>query len=268
VPSFRSLLLRHGYSFLFGYVFGVSAGIPIPADPLLLIMGALSGDGRYSLFASLAFAVAAALAGDWLWYEVGRLRGRSVLGLLCRFSLEPDSCVRSTELAFRKRGARALLFAKFVPGMSLVSMPLAGASGMPRWRFLLADAAGILLWAVTWLVAGFVFHHQVDDIILWLGLFGRRAGLSVLLLIALYIAIKYFQRWRFLRQVRTNRVTPQEVQEMLEAGLQITIVDLRHPDDVAREGLKLPGALVLTPEDLRSRSHQIPDDQEIILYCT
>jgi membrane protein DedA with SNARE-associated domain len=268
VVSFRSLLLKHGYSFLFTYVFGSTAGVPVPADPLLLAMGAMVGDGRYSMLLSLLTALAGALAADWMWYEVGRRRGRSVLGLLCRFSLEPDTCVRSTEVAFQKRGAGALLLTKFVPGMSLISMPLAGAIRMPRRRFLLADAAGIALWAQAWLLTGFVLHRQVDRAILWLGLFGRRAGITILALILLYVSAKYFQRRRFLRQVRTSRITPQEALTLMEGPAPVTIVDLRHPDDVAREGVKLPGALVLSPEDLRSRSHEIAEDQEIILYCT
>ncbi|HZU28645.1 MAG TPA: VTT domain-containing protein [Bryobacteraceae bacterium] len=264
----RSLLLKHGYSFLFGYILGVTAGIPIPADPLLLAMGAMAGDGRYSMPLSLLTAAAAALIADWIWYEVGRLRGRAVLALLCRFALEPDSCVRSTEINFRRRGPRALLFAKFVPGMSLVAMPLAGTIRMPRWRFLLGDATGVVLWALTWLVAGFVFHRQVDTVIAWLGLLGTRAGVTVAILIALYLGVKYFQRWRFLRQVRVNRITPQEAAALIESGAPVTILDLRHSADVAREGVKVAGALVVAPEDLRSRSHEIPDDQEIILYCT
>jgi len=125
-----------------------------------------------------------------------------------------------------------------------------------------------VLWALTWLTAGFIFHRQVDKVIEWLGLFGRRAGLAILLLIALYLGFKYFQRWRFLRQVRMNRITPHEVRALMDEGAPVTIVDLRHAEDVAREGFKLAGAIVVPPEDLRSRSHEIPGDQEIILYCS
>ncbi len=266
--SFRYLLLRHGYLLLFAYVFAVGAGLPIPADPLLLLMGAMVGNRDYSFFHSLLAAVIPALLGDLVWYQLGRSRGRSVLGLLCKLTLEPETCVRKTEAAFAKRGAGALLFAKFVPGMSLVSVSLAGISKMRTWRFLLSDTAGCALWAGSYLLLGRMFHRQVDSIILFLGLFGRRAGLIIAALIAIYVAVKYIQRRRFLRKLRMNRISPREVLDFLERGEAITIIDLRHPAEVKRDGMKIAGALVLRPDELRSRSGEIPRDQEIILYCT
>ncbi|MFL6354031.1 MAG: VTT domain-containing protein [Bryobacteraceae bacterium] len=253
---------------LFLYMLLVGVGVPIPADPLLLLTGAMVGNHDYSFFKSLVVAVIPALFGDMVWYQVGRLRGRSVLGLLCRLTLEPDTCVRKTERAFAKRGARALLFAKFVPGVSVVSVSLAGISKMRIWRFLLADAAGWTLWAGTYLLIGRIFYRQVDAVILLLGLLGRRAALLLAVLIAAYVAVKYWQRRRFLRKLRINRITPHELRDLLERGQPVTIIDLRHPADVERAATKIAGALVLPPDDLRSRSDEIPRDQEIILYCT
>jgi membrane protein DedA with SNARE-associated domain len=268
VFSFRYLFLRHGYLLLFVYVFAVALGLPIPADPLLLLMGAMVGNHDYVFLTSLLTAMLAALLGDVLWYEVGRFRGRSVLGLLCKLSLEPDSCVRKTEAAFARRGAGALLFAKFVPGMSLVSVSLAGISRMRYWQFLLADAAGCGLWAGAYLFVGSIFHRQVDSLILLLGLFGRRAGLIILAAIALYVAAKYLQRRRFIRKLRIDRITPVQARELIERGDPITIIDLRHPAEVERNGMKIKGALILRPDELRSRSGEIPLNQQVILYCT
>jgi hypothetical protein len=101
-----------------------------------------------------------------------------------------------------------------------------------------------------------------------LGLYGRGAGLIILSLLALYFAYKYFQRWRFLHNLRINRITPEQVRDLLAEGQPLTIIDLRHPAEVERAGIKIPSALVLRPEDLRSRSGEIPRENEIILYCT
>ncbi len=266
--SFHNLLLHHGYLLLFSYVLVVSVGLPIPVDPLFLLMGAQAGDHRYSLLVSVLIAMVPALVGDIAWYEIGKRKGRSVLSLLCKLSLEPDSCVRQTEATFATRGSRALLVAKFVPAMSLASVTLAGISGMSFWRFALMDAAGCALWASAYLVVGMIFHRQVDSLILLLGLYGRRAGVVIAAMLGLYLGYKYFQRWRFLRKLRVNRVTPEQLRDLISEGCGITIVDLRHPAEVARVGTKIPNALVLRPEELRDRSNEIPREHEIILYCT
>ncbi len=268
VPSFRALVLLHGYAFLFCYVFAVEAGVPVPSDPVVLIMGAAVGDGRYSFGIALLLAMMAVLLGDMLWYELGRWRGRSVLALLCRFSLEPDTCVRKTELGFMKRGAWSLLFIKFVPGMSLISTPLAGAMKMPRWRFLLADAAGSAIWATSYLLVGVFFRREIDEVILTLGLFGRRAGQVLALLLAGYLAWRYFQRWRFRRELRINRIGPQEAFELMQGEQPVIMVDLRTPAEIKRTGHKIQGARILRPAELRSHFEEIPRSHEVILYCT
>ena len=268
VPSFRSLILLHGYSFLFCYVFAVQAGVPIPSDPVVLIMGAAVGDGHYSLWLALIVSVCAALAGDLLWYETGRWKGRSVLKLLCKFALEPDTCVRKTELDFMKRGAWTLLFTKFIPGTSLVSTPLAGAIRMPRWRFLLADAAGCALWSGTYLSVGMLFHREVDKVILLLGLFGRRAGVILAMLLGAYAAWRYFQRVRFRRQLRIDRISPEEAQAMMNSDTPPMMVDLRSPAEVEKTGQKIAGAQVLRPAEIRAHFAEIPRDRAVILYCT
>lgn len=264
----RRLLLIHGYAFVFGYVLAVQSGLPIPADPMLLVMGAMVGEGRYSYFLAWPAGIGGALIGDFVWYELGRKRGRSVVRFLCRWTLEPDGCVRATEERFAKGGARSLLLSKFIPGMSLVSVPLAGMIRMPRLVFLMWDAASCALWTGSYLLVGAIFHQQVQAVINALSGLGRWAIVVVAGLLALYLAYKRFDRWRFVRELRTARIEPQEVAKKLRENAPLNIVDLRHPLEVEREGLKILGALVLRPEELRSRSGEIPRDQEIILYCS
>jgi membrane protein DedA with SNARE-associated domain len=266
--SFSSLLLRHGYLFLFVTVFAVTMGLPIPADAGVLLMGAMVGNHRYFFVPALFAAVAPALIGDIVWYELGRFKGRTMLAFLCKVSLEPDTCVRKSEAAFAKRGIGALVFAKFVPGMSLVSVALAGVGKVEYWRFLLADAAGCALWAGAYLLLGRIFYRQVDSVISMLGLFGRRAGLVLLILVTLWVSAKYIQRRLFLRNLRINRITAQEAHALFANGEPITIVDLRHPAEVEREGMKIVGARLLRPDELSRVSREIPDSHQIILYCT
>src|SRR5579871_4333283 len=140
-------LLRHGYWVLFVNVLGEQLGLPVPAFPVMLAMGALAGLGYRSFDISLVLAVCAALASDAAWFHLGRQRGGSILGLLCRLSLEPDSCVSNTKGLFSRYGAPSLLFAKFVPGLGAAAAPMAGLTRMPAWKFLSADLAGAAIWS-------------------------------------------------------------------------------------------------------------------------
>lgn len=263
-----SFLLLHGYWVVFAFVFAEQVGLPIPALPILLAMGALAGVGRLSYGLAMGLAVMASLAGDVLWYWLGRKRGYSVLNLLCRISLEPDSCVRQTENTFSRFGARALLFAKFVPGLSTAAPPLAGLFRMHPARFLVADGAGAALWIGTFSGIGYFFREQLERAAEYAVGLGGWLGTALVTPLAAYILWKVWQRQRFLHRLRVARITPLELKHLLDGGEAVMIVDVRNPLDVETEGAKLPGALVMAPDELDARHEEIPRDRDIVLYCT
>ena len=259
---------RHGYVVLFVWMAMEQLGVPIPAMPLLLAAGALAGSGRLSLAGIVLVATIASLLADVVWYELGRRKGVGVLQFLCRVSLEPDSCVRRTEQLFERHGVRSLLFAKFLPGLSTIAPPLAGVFGMrPAW-FLLLAGLGAIIYAGTFAGLGYLFSAQLEIVAeraLQLG-----EGLIAILIgaLALYVLAKLWQRRRFIRRLRTARITPEELRKMLDGGEEVYIVDLRHTLDVEADPQHIPGAVVLSPDDLDARHQEIPRDRDIILYCT
>jgi membrane protein DedA with SNARE-associated domain len=211
-------LIKHGYSLLFGWVLVEQIGLPIPAIPLLIAAGALAGSGKIDLALAVSLAVVAVILADLFWYALGRYRGGRILKLLCRISLEPDSCVRRTENLFVRHGARSLLVAKFVPGLNTAAPSLAGIFRMPVRRFMVFDFLGGLLWVATFTGLGFLFSDQLEQIathaLRWGGwLVGILAGS-----LAAYILWKYIQRWRFLHRLRIARITPKELMDKLTAG--------------------------------------------------
>src|SRR3984893_17644712 len=147
--SALEFLLHHGYVVLLAWVFAEQIGVPVPSLPILLAAGALAGSGQFSFVASLLLSVGASLTADSIWYVLGRVKGIKVLQLLCKISLEPDSCVRRTEGVVSREGARSLVFAKFLPGVGAVAPPLAGVFHLRMWRFMMFDSMGTLLWAGT-----------------------------------------------------------------------------------------------------------------------
>ncbi len=255
-------LTRHGSSVVFLFVLAEQLGAPIPAIPVLLAAGALAGLGRLDLRMAAAAALAACLVSDSLWYFLGRVKGQPVLRLLCRISLEPDSCVSTSRYWFRRLGVWTLIVAKFVPGLSTVAPPMAGLTFMPVWRFVWSDVVGSLLWSGSFLAAGFFFHRQLEAIADSALTLGSRLGVLLILLLAAYIAYKYWQRRRFIRSLRIARVTAEEVRAMIDTGEPLVIVDLRHEEEVARVGMRIPGAIRI------ERDGPIPRDRDVILYCT
>jgi len=261
-------LLRHGYWVLFVNVFTEQAGLPIPAIPVLLAMGALAGLGHVSLAAVLGLAICAALASDLMWFRLGRVRGHSILNLLCRVSLEPDSCVSNTKSLFSKFGALSLLFAKFVPGLSTAAAPMAGLTHMPLLKFLAADIAGSLVWSGTYLAIGYLFRDQLERAAEQAGRMGSWLLIVLVSLLAIYIAWKYYQRRRFIRELRVDRITPEELMRMIEAGEDLAVVDLRRSLEVDHDNIKVPGAIWIDLDDLEGRQEEIPRDKDVILYCS
>src|SRR5215510_9271116 len=157
-------LLRHIEMVVFLTVLAEQVGLPIPAIPVLLAAGAVAGDGQAHLTVLTGLSVAACLLGDMVWFELGRHRGRQTLSLLCRIALEPDACVRRTENFFLIHGIRALILAKFIPGLSTLAPALAGLFRIPMGRFLIFNSAGSLLWSFSFLFLGYVFSDQIGYI--------------------------------------------------------------------------------------------------------
>ncbi|MCL4524875.1 MAG: VTT domain-containing protein [Acidobacteria bacterium] len=263
-----AFVLRHGYIVLFVWVFAEQLGLPVPAIPILLAAGALAGAGKLSLTTALVLAMLGALVSDSVWYEIGRRRGRQVLNLMCRISLEPDSCVRGTEDIFARHGVRSLVMAKFLPGFSTAAPPLAGAFRMKLWRFLLYDALGSLLWAGTFLGLGYAFSDQIESV----AEHAARLGSWLLAIVSgglgAYIGWKFAKRQMFLRKLRIARIQPSELKRMMDAGEQIVIVDLRQSLDFEAEPSTIPGAVLMSPEELDEHHDAIPRDRDVVLYCT
>jgi len=261
-------VVRHGSLLVFAWVLIEQAGLPIPSAPLLLAVGALSGMGRMNLAVAAAIAIAAALLGDSLWYEIGRGKGASVLQWVCRISLEPDSCVRRTQERFSKSGARVLLISKFIPGLNAMAAPLAGITRVSRQRFALYDLAGTAIWVAAYTGVGFAFSSQFEAIVREASYFGEWLVVVLLAGFGGYALWKYFNRRKFLNSLRIARITPDELKEKLDAGEDVIIVDVRHTIEFDAQPETIPGALHMDAAALEEASEVIPRDREIVLFCS
>jgi membrane protein DedA with SNARE-associated domain/rhodanese-related sulfurtransferase len=271
MQALMSLFAEHGLLALFLGVLTEQLGSPLPSLPFLLLAGAQASDGRLSAWQALAVAALAAGLANSLWFLLGRRLGRRVLTTLCRISISPDSCVRQNELSFARRGAQTLLLAKFVPGLTVLAPPLAGALGLGWRHFLTYNLAGSLLWAGAGLASGWLFHAQIDGLLAALDGLGQIAlGVGTGLLAA-YVGWRLWRRWRLRRLHQgLSRMTPDALAARLHAaaGQGLLVVDVRASAPELPVQSRIPGAVHLDMSRLDPAAIAgWPADIELVTYC-
>jgi len=260
-------IIHHGYLWLFLAALLERLGLPLLVTPVIIAAGAVAGMGDMNLLWVIGAATLAAELGDAAWYELGRARGSSVLRLLCRISLEPDSCVRKSEDAFARHTTSSLIYSKFLPGVGRLAAPLAGLAGLSRRRFLLVNALGTLLWAAGSALIGFIPARKLPiDVLL-----EQTAGwllLALLLAAVANIIWKYVQRQKFIRSLWISRISAEDLKIAIDRGERPFVIDLRHPLEFITNPRTVSTAIRISPDELPQRHAEIPRDREVVLYCT
>jgi membrane protein DedA with SNARE-associated domain/rhodanese-related sulfurtransferase len=267
VQHLIALFNQHGPLLVFLQVLVTQLGAPVPAVPTLMVAGALAVDGHLSAGSALILAVLGSGIANFIWYLAGRRYGMRILGLMCRISLSPDACVRRTENTFTRWGAWSLLVSRFVPGLSMLSSPLAGATRIAAWRFIIFDGLGTTLWAGAAIGGGMLLHHQVEAFLKALSSIGGIAVLVLIVLLALYIAWRWIERQQLLRFVRKHRIDVEELDELIRSDNAPIIVDVRSQTLRAEDSRRIPGALEAELADVRALLGHLPRDQQIVFYC-
>lgn len=260
------LIQQFGLIIVFANVFLEQLGLPIPAYPTLVIAGALISPEQHSFPVVLLTAVLAAVIADTFWYFTGRKYGTKVMSRLCKISLSPDTCVTQSQALFLKFGPPALLICKFVPGFASISSALAGSTGTKLILFLIMDGLGAALWAGSALWLGTLFSNAIDELMSILIAMGKWGTLLVLLGLFAFIASKWSERNRFLKDLRMARISVGELNVLLTNGEMPIILDTRAPHLI--EDGWIPGAQFITMENLDKLTFKTNDNEPVILYCS
>ena len=187
---------------------------------------------------------------------------------LCRISLTPDSCVSETQSRFERWGVNALMVAKFVPGLSLIAPPLAGATRIGVPTFLLFNGIGAMLWVAAGIGGGALFGKQVEYVLAQIQDYGTIAVVVIAHLLAAYIAYKWWERHRFYAALRMARISVDDLYRMIDGGEQPVVVDVRSHIARSMQPRRIPGALLVPLDAVEAHVKDLPRDRDIILYCS
>jgi membrane protein DedA with SNARE-associated domain/rhodanese-related sulfurtransferase len=267
VESLLSGLSQHGYSLLFAVVFLEAVGLPVPAALALLVAGGASARGAlYAPFA-VTSALSAMVLADMLMFLLGRYTGWWLLGMLCRLSLNPESCILRSADSFHRRGRMLLVFAKFVPGINTMAPPLAGSMNMRAGQFLRLDFAGAALYVGSYFGIGFAFSGAADAITRSYHLFGRALNGLVIAAIVGYVGFQIWA-WSKARVWRTVPfVRPSDAARAMLSN-DAVIYDVRSHGYYDRKATRIQGSTRMDPNALHRLDPDFPPGKQVFLYCT
>jgi membrane protein DedA with SNARE-associated domain/rhodanese-related sulfurtransferase len=262
-------IAQHGYAILFAFIFLEVIGLPVPAAPVLLIAGGASAHGPLNPGKSILTALSALMLGDTSMYVLGKYTGWWLLGVLCRLSISPETCILRSADAFYKRGRAVLAIAKFVPGITALAAPLAGSMKMPVVQFLTFDLAGACLYTLVYWGTGYVFSDFLGAITRGYTQLSGYIEWSVVVLFAAYLGYRVSIVLRDRKRGPIVKVTALDVARKLAAtGVGMAVYDVRSHGYYEKDTMRIQGSERLEPNALNQSVLEVPKDKEIVLYCT
>lgn len=241
-------------------------GAPIPAFPVLLTAAAMRSDNAFAMVTLALAGTTGGLIADFGLFVASRRYGRSLLSLLCKISISPDSCVRQTESVQARLGDISLVLGKTVPGIGIISIALAALAGMSMVKFLALNFLGEILFVGATVFLGALFNSAILTFIATLAHLGVVGLAMVLGALALYVLGRWWKRQLFIRELRMARITAAELADLIDRGETPVILDVR-PAHLRREDGVIPGAFFAHPADAEAPLARISPDMEVVVYC-
>lgn len=244
-----------------------SVGLPLPAFAVLIVTTAVTPATEANIIILILTGSLGTLAGDLILYFAGKRYGTGILGKLCKISMSPDTCVRSTGDIFERYGAPALTIVKFIPGLSTLAPVVAGVYAMRVTLFVFFSSIAALIYLGAAVTLGAVFRHQVDGLIAALSHYGTMGGLFVVVLFGLYLLFKWLRRYRLIRQFETDRLTVNDLIELIDGESNPVILDARPIDQRTRNGF-IPGSVPIDENSFNDIANRYAGHKEIVIYCS
>jgi membrane protein DedA with SNARE-associated domain len=141
-----------------------SMGLPLPGESVLALAALYAAHHNQSIVAVVASAVTGAVVGDNVGYWIGREFGYRLLRSYgSRIGLSPGK-IKLGQYLFLRHGVKVVFLGRFVAVLRVLAAVLAGVNRMDWRRFLLANAAGAILWASVVGFGAYFFGRAVTHV--------------------------------------------------------------------------------------------------------
>jgi membrane protein DedA with SNARE-associated domain len=209
--TLTALVSTFGYWLVFGLILLEGLGLPLPGETMLIVAGAYASKGHLSMVGVILAGLLGAIVGDMGGYWIGHSGGAALMAHI--FGNRYESHLQKGHAFFDRYGPPAVLFARFVPVVRVISANLAGMTKMNFGLFGLFNVIGGLAWATVMGVLGYFFGNNLAALDRLL----QRLGLGMVVVIA-FLALAVWVARRLAR----NEAVVQRVQGTVRRRLGLT----------------------------------------------
>jgi len=183
--AIESLPPLAAYAIIAALVFGEAAvfiGFVLPGETAVLLGGFLASSDRLNIWVLCALVALAAILGDSVGYEVGRLFGPRVVRW--RLLERHEARLAKARAMLRDRGGPAVFLGRFTAFFRAVMPGLAGLSEMRYPKFLLWNALGGMTWGIGFCLVGYFAGASYEQVAAKIGT-GSAVVIGAIVVVAL-----------------------------------------------------------------------------------
>lgn len=205
IDTLLALVPQYGLWVIFFVVLLACLAVPLPAFFMVLAAGGFASVGDLSLWAVLLTVFCAFALGDTLAFALGHRFGGPLLTRLRR-SKRAAPLIRRSEALLQARGGSAVLLSHTVlsPTCAYVTY-LCGAGGLAFRRYAAAALPGALIWTCSYVMIGYVFAENLEQVATILGDFLGVILAGFIFLTALYLLRKRWKKFSIQARVRVRQ---------------------------------------------------------------
>jgi len=172
---------------------GAFIGLVAPGETVMLLGGAVAGQGTIDVYVLIALAWTMACAGDVTSFFLGRRLGRDfLLRHGPRFGFSHDR-LHQVEDFFSRHGGKTIFLGRFVGFVRAFAPFIAGSSGMRFRQFFPYSVLGCGLWVSATVVIGYVFSKSIDTAINYAGKGAVILGTLIVVVVGAVWATRYLR---------------------------------------------------------------------------
>ncbi|NFI53209.1 DedA family protein [Clostridium botulinum] len=127
----------------------------LPGDSLIFAAATFAAMGALNIYILVILLIFAAVLGDTVNYEIGRLFGNKLI----KSNIVKKDHIEKTNKFYEKHGVKTIMFARFIPIVRTIAPFVAGIGKMNYKDFILFNVIGGILWVMILSICGYFFGN-------------------------------------------------------------------------------------------------------------